>query len=99
MSKVASPATLLNPFRVVPMATGLAGAITVDDGDHVWNLLGLGLAMNSLSGGDGLTTTVPIGSLDNAGGQSVVRWDDAKAKQLFGALAKDEAPPASTITR
>lgn len=99
MGKATSVGTLVNPFRMVPMATGLAGAITVDDGDHLWNLLGLGLSMKGLSGGDGVTTTVPVGSLDNVGGQSVVRWDDAQAKALFGALATDQPPPASTISR
>jgi LCP family protein required for cell wall assembly len=97
MKKVSSPATVLNPFRVVPLVEAIPGAIAVDSGDHVWNLLGLALAMKSLSGGDGVTTTVPIGGFDTVNGSSVVRWDKTKAKALFGALAQDEAPPKSAL--
>ena len=38
LDKVTSPAVLLNPFRLVPLATGLSGSIAVDNGTHVWNL-------------------------------------------------------------
>jgi LCP family protein required for cell wall assembly len=88
LDKVTSPATLLNPFRLVPLATGLSSAITVDDGDHLWNLAGLGLAMRGLS--DGISTTVPVRD-------GVVNWDKARASALFGALAKDQAPPKSSL--
>ncbi len=98
MAKATSPTTLLNPFRLVPMTTGTARAITVADGDHVWHLLGLALAMRDVSRG-GITTTVPIAGLDTVGASSVVRWDTRAAKQLFDALARDEAPPASVITK
>ncbi len=97
MNRVSSPTTILNPFRVVALVHALPGALTVDSGDHVWHLLGLALAMRSLSGGGGVRTTVPIGGLDSVGGQSVVRWDNAKAKALFGALAKDNEVPKSAL--
>ena len=45
LDKVTSPSMLLNPFRLVPLATQLSSAITVDPSDHVWNLAQLGLAM------------------------------------------------------
>ncbi len=88
LDKATSPAVLLNPFRIVPLATGLSGAITVDDGVHVWNLAGLGLAMRGL--GDGVSTTVPVRD-------GVVNWDKARAGALFGALAKDERPTGSAL--
>jgi LCP family protein required for cell wall assembly len=97
MKRVASPFTVLNPFRVVALVNALPGALTVDSGDHIWHLLGLALAMRSLSGGDGVRTTVPISGLDNVNGSSVVRWDSARAKALFGALAKDDAVPKSAL--
>jgi hypothetical protein len=53
--------------------------------------------MHGLSGGDGVTTTVPIGGLDTVNGSSVVRWDAARAKQLFSALAKDKPAPKSAL--
>ena len=97
MKQIVSPLTLLNPFRWVALTQALPGAMTVDSGDHVWHMLGLALAMRSLSAGDGVRTTVPIGGLDNVNGSSVVRWDNVKAKALFGALAKDETPPKSSL--
>lgn len=97
MKRVASPTTILNPFRMVPLVQSIPGALTVDSGDHVWNLLGLALAMRELSGGGGVTTTVPIGALDVVNGADVVRWDTTRAKAMFGALAKDQAVPKSAI--
>jgi len=81
----------------VPLATAMAGAITVDEGDHVWNLAGLALAMRGITGGDGITTTVPVASAGNVGGQSVVKWDKGRATSLFKALQNDEAPPKSAL--
>lgn len=97
VAEATSPSTLLNPFRLVPLATAMAGAITVDEGDHVWNLAGLALAMRGITGGDGITTTVPVASAGNVGGQSVVKWDKGRATSLFKALQNDEAPPKSTL--
>ncbi len=88
LDKVMSPAVLLNPFRLVPLATGLSSAITVDSGDHVWNLAQLGLAMRGV--GDGISTTVPVRD-------GVVNWDKKRSAALFGALAKDQRPPDSSL--
>ncbi len=88
LDKITSPVTLLNPFRMVPLATNLSSAIAVDDGDHVWNLVSLGFAMRGLS--DGITTTVPV--RDNA-----VNWNRARAGALFDALANDERPPENAL--
>ena len=88
LDKVTSPSTLLNPFRIVPLATNLSSSITVADGDHIWNLASLGLAMRGLS--DGISTTVPV--RDGA-----VNWDRTRASALFEALANDEPPPANAL--
>ena len=97
VKKSTSPATLVNPFRVVPLTSAVSAAITVDDNDHVWNLAGLGLAMRSISSGEGVTTTVPVGGTPNRGGQSVVVWDEDRATALFDALANDEKPTGSAL--
>jgi LCP family protein required for cell wall assembly len=97
MKRTVSPATLLNPFRLVALLRSMPGALTVDSSDHVWNLVGLAWAMHELSGGGGVTATVPIGGLGTVGGASVLRWDAPRAKQLFGSLAQDEAPPKSSL--
>ena len=67
VKKATSPATLVNPFRVVPLTAAVTAAITVDESDHVWNLAGLGFAMRGISSGDGVTTTVPVGGLFRRG--------------------------------
>ena len=97
MKQVASPWTLLNPFRLVGLVRAMPGALTVDSGDHVWNLAWLGLAMHELSGGGGVTTTVPVGGFSTVNGSSVLRWDTTRAKALFGALAKDQQVPKSAL--
>jgi hypothetical protein len=63
----------------------------------VWNLLSLALAMRELSGGGGVTTTVPIGGFSTVGGQAVLRWDNTRAKAMFGALDQDEPVPHSAL--
>lgn len=94
--KASSPSTFLNPFRFLPLATQGVGSLTVDSGDHVWNLAGLGLAISS---GDLVNTTVPVGgtpTVDGAG--SVVEWDSNKAQRFFGALAADQQLPADLVS-
>ncbi len=89
LKRVTSPAVLLNPFRLVPLATGLSSAITVDDGTHVWHLAQFGFAMRGVGDG-GVTTTVPVRD-------GVVNWDRDRATALFDALAADEPPPEDAL--
>jgi len=96
IGKATSPGTLVNPFRVVPLADAMTSLITVDDGDHIWNIAQLGLAMKGVSGG-GVATTAPVGGTPTIGGQSVVKWDSNRAKTLFGALQKDQTPPQTSF--
>ncbi|MDQ4011142.1 MAG: LCP family protein [Actinomycetota bacterium] len=96
ITRASSPAVLLHPLRVGPLAADAPDVVTVDDSDHVWNLARLGWAMRSLSGGDAVTTTVPIvgfGTLRD--GSSGVLWDREAAGQLFTALAEDRPVPRS----
>jgi LCP family protein required for cell wall assembly len=88
LDKVTSPSVLLNPFRIVPLANDLSAAITVDDGDHVWNLAQLGFAMKGLS--DGVSTTVPVRD-------GVVNWDKRRATALFDAIGNDQRPPENAL--
>jgi len=97
VKKATSPATLVNPFRVVPLTSAVTAAITVDESDHVWNLAGLGFAMRGISSGDGVTTTVPVGGTPTIGGQSVVQWDKNRAAALFTALENDEKPTGRAL--
>lgn len=77
-----SPSTLLNPFRALPMVGDAVDTFTVGDGDHVWHLGRLALAMR----GGIKTETVPIATFADYDVGNVVIWDDAAAQELFNSL-------------
>ena len=91
VSEMASPGTLLNPFYLFPLLSEAPEALTMDEGDHLHNLVGLAFAMRGISSGGVVTTTVPV---TNA---SAENWDKKKAEQLFDALKTDKAIPDSVI--
>ncbi|MFI1239041.1 LCP family protein [Nocardia salmonicida] len=95
LKKATSMGTLANPFSLWPMATGVAGSLKVDDGDHIWNLAALGWAMR----GDTVTTSVPIGGFDDTDVGNVLLWDKSKASGFFEALANDQQIPEELLTR
>ncbi|MEU4418443.1 LCP family protein [Nocardia salmonicida] len=95
LKKATSMGTLANPFSLWPMATGVAGSLKVDDGDHIWNLAALGWAMR----GDTVTTSVPIGGFDDTDVGNVLLWDKSKASGFFEALATDQQIPEELLTR
>lgn len=98
LGRATSPAVLLNPFRLVPLVTGVPEALTVDDGDHIWHLARLGWAMRGISSGGVITTTVPIAGFEEIGdGGSAVSWDSEAASTLFEALANDEPVPPEVL--
>lgn len=98
IDKATSPATLLNPFRLVPLMSNAGKTFLVNDDDHVWNLGFLALGMGKITGGDGVTTQVPFGGFgEDDNGQSVVEWDRERALRMFDAIAKDEPIPPDTM--
>ncbi|GAA2103718.1 LCP family protein [Actinomadura alba] len=100
MKKSSSPGVLFNPFRSIPLALNSTGNFLVDDGDHLIDLARLMWSMRGVSGGDGVTTTVPIGGAGSSpAAGSYITWDRAKALQLFDALKNDTAVPKSVITK
>jgi LCP family protein required for cell wall assembly len=93
MHRAASPGVLLNPLRWYPMAHAASGAVTVDEGAHVWDLARLAWALH----GTVTTTTVPIGEFSGGDSGSVVLWDSDSATRLFHALATDTAVPQDVL--
>ncbi|WP_235174834.1 LCP family protein [Tomitella biformata] len=90
-----SPSTFLNPFRLWGLASNAAKSLTIDNGDHIWNLAGLAWAMR----GDLITTTVPIGGFeDTESSGNVLLWDRDRASQFFDYLARDQQLPPELIT-
>ena len=96
VSKITSPGVMFNPFKVIPLMSSVPGALTVNNGDHIWNLASLAFTLASK---DLVTTTVPISSTPTISGVgSVVQWNKDKASRLFTALQTDAEVPADVLT-
>jgi anionic cell wall polymer biosynthesis LytR-Cps2A-Psr (LCP) family protein len=93
LKKMMSPGTLFNPFASVPAAYGVAGSLTVDSGTHLLDLYGVGQALRGPQ-----STSVPFGYFQSTSAGSVIRWDHAKATELFADLAADKPIPKSLLT-
>jgi LCP family protein required for cell wall assembly len=95
LSKMTSPGTVLNPFAVIPAATGSASALTVSKGTNLNDLIHAAFALRNPE-----TTTVPLDDLDyqtpNDG--VAVTWDPSQAQQLFNDLKTDTPLPPGLIT-
>lgn len=91
ISKAASPATLVNPFRAFPAAKAAGGALTVDDGTGPVDMARFALGMRAASSPDGVQLTVPVADTSRRTGAGlVVDWDTDAAEQLFAALRRDD---------
>ncbi len=93
LHRAASPAVWCNPWRWYSVARAAAGALTVDRGDHAWDLARLGWALH----GSTTALTVPIGELTGSDVGSVVVWDHDKAARLFDAIAADQPVPSAVL--
>ncbi|MFF9626775.1 LCP family protein [Streptomyces griseosporeus] len=84
--QVATPSTVLNPFKLYPtMGAGLDSLI-VDKDMSLWDLASMFFAMKGVNSGDGTSMNMPISG--SSGGNLV--WDKAKVKQLVDELNNDE---------
>ena len=82
LDKITSPATIINPFRAFSLVNHTASSFIVGEGDHVWHLAHVALAM-----GSGVETeTVPIGGFQDTAVGNVVLWDDEAATGLWDSL-------------
>ncbi|UGT65023.1 LCP family protein [Nocardia asteroides] len=89
LKKATGAGTLANPFTLWPLATDTVGSLKVDEGDHLWHVASLGLAMR----GDTVNTTVPIGGFEDTDSGNVLLWDRDRASRFFDALANDQPIP------
>ncbi|TDC56104.1 LytR family transcriptional regulator [Actinomadura sp. KC345] len=100
MKKAASPGTIINPFKSIPLAKNATSNFLVDEGDHLHHLMRMMWAMKGVSGGDGVSTTVPIGgSGSSAAAGSYITWDKDKATRLFDALKQDKEIPPDVVEK
>ena len=93
LHRAASPSVWLNPWRWYSVPHAAADALTVDEGDHVWDLARLGWALH----GSTTTLTVPIGDFTSNDSGSVVVWNHDVAGELFDALGSDAPVPAAAL--
>jgi LCP family protein required for cell wall assembly len=94
LTKMTSAGTILNPFAVIPAASGATGSLTVDQGTSLYNLVKVAFALR-----DPETTTVPIAnaSLATSAGDAV-EWNQSEAKVLFGDLNNGTPVPKRLLT-
>jgi LCP family protein required for cell wall assembly len=79
-----SPATLLNPFRIVRLGDAATTSLTIDEGDGPISLLQFALTMRAVAGGGGKQVTVPVADPNySTPAGSAVRWDRDEALRLF----------------
>lgn len=99
-AKTLSPATLVQPWRSFPAARAGGSALTVDDGTTPVGLARFVLAMRAVSGGNGLSLTVPVSNpnLSTPAG-SAVQWDRTQALNLFRALKADDTAAVAPIAK
>ncbi|QDI70732.1 transcriptional regulator [Streptomyces calvus] len=86
-NQVATPGTVLNPFKLYPtMGAGL-DSLVVDKDMGLFDLAGMFWAMKGVSGGEGTSMNMPI---SGSAGNGNLQWDMPKVKQLVEQLKNDE---------
>jgi LCP family protein required for cell wall assembly len=92
-NQVATPSTILNPFRLYPtMGAGL-DSLVVDKDMSLWDLASMFWAMKGVSGGEGTSMNMPI---SGSAGNGNLQWDMAKVKTLVNQLKNDEKVTVSS---
>jgi LCP family protein required for cell wall assembly len=93
LNKGMSPGVYLNPFKALPFASTSASSMSVDKGTSLLDLVQAAMALQNPESG-----TVPISNpayFTPAG--EAVKWDTARALQLFNALQKDQPVPTGLL--
>ncbi|MQY37712.1 Transcriptional regulator LytR [Streptomyces sp. RB17] len=92
IERATSSGVLLNPMRFRDVTRAVLGSVRADEGFGTDELLDLGRAMRNFSPSSSEFTTVPIAQINYAvkGIGSTLKWDQAKADQLFTALRDDK---------
>lgn len=92
-NQVATPSTVLNPFKLYPtMGAGL-DSLVVDKDMGLFDLASMFWAMKGVSGGEGKSMNMPIAG-NSANGN--LQWDTAKMKTLVNQLKNDETVTVSS---
>ncbi len=81
--KVASPWSIVNPFRYWNLNMAATQAVAFGEGTSPWRAAMWASAMTNVDGTDGLTCGVPIADL-------AVNWDPERSQKLFQAIIDDD---------
>ncbi|HEY6797257.1 MAG TPA: LCP family protein [Kineosporiaceae bacterium] len=96
--KTLSPSVLLLPWQAFPAGRAGGAALTVDNATTPPDLARFMLAMRAVAGGGGLSLTVPIsGNITTAAAGEALRWDTAKAGELFQDLRTDRTAAIAAL--
>ncbi len=99
VARASSPLTLLNPFRAFPLASAGGGAVTVDEGAGVGDVLRFATGMRSATGADGISMTVPVADTNyRTSSGSAVKWDTERALEMFGDLERDDTEALRSLS-
>lgn len=88
-----------DPFRFYPFVGSALDAVTVDRMSSIGSLTRMGWEVRGLTGGQGGTTTVPVGNpgLSVSGAGSVVVWDPSGSRELFDQMRRDVPITATPV--
>lgn len=91
VSRMATPGTVLVPWRLHQVGTATGGAISLGDDTSLMEAGRMALAMRTVASGGGNSVTVPVADLNyqTAAGSSVL-WDEQGSNQLFSALRQGQ---------
>ncbi|MFF7748931.1 LCP family protein [Streptomyces sp. NPDC007971] len=84
--QVATPSTVLNPFKFYPTIGAGLDSLVVDKDMSLWDLASMFWAMKGVNGGDGKSLNMPVSG--STGGNLV--WDKTKVKTLVDELKNDQ---------
>jgi LCP family protein required for cell wall assembly len=89
--QVASPTTLMNPFKLYPTMGASLDNLVVDHDMSAWQLGRMFLALRGVQGSGGTQMNVPVANPGYATDKgSAVLWDEGRAEQLFRELKNDD---------
>ncbi|MGW6545979.1 LCP family protein [Streptomyces massasporeus] len=91
-NQVATPGTVLNPFKLYPTMSAGLDTLVVDKDMSLFDLASMFWAMKGVSGGEGKSMNMPIAG--NAANGNL-QWDTAKMKTLVNQLKNDETVTVS----
>lgn len=95
IEKATSPETALDPMRIIAFVRTAVAVITVDEGNHLYDLVRLALALRDDTVTAKTLPTVKDALLPGVG--EVVRWDVKTTGELLASLAVDRPEPKGLI--